>query len=56
VTVRGRRRRPGPAAGREGLIAFAPVSMAEGYIGDQSTAQMFRDGAFYSGDLGYDYP
>jgi acyl-CoA synthetase (AMP-forming)/AMP-acid ligase II len=39
--------------GREGRIRIRSPHVASGYVGDpDSTAQMFRDGAFYSGDLG----
>jgi acyl-CoA synthetase (AMP-forming)/AMP-acid ligase II len=44
-------------AGREGLIRIRTPHLARGYVGDpDSTNQMFRDGAFYSGDLGYVTP
>jgi acyl-coenzyme A synthetase/AMP-(fatty) acid ligase len=41
-------------AGREGSVRIRSPYSADGYLGDpQTTAQMFRDGAFYIGDRGY---
>jgi acyl-CoA synthetase (AMP-forming)/AMP-acid ligase II len=40
--------------GHEGSIRIRSPHLARGYVGDpEATAQMFRDGAFYSGDLGF---
>jgi len=40
--------------GREGSIRIRSPHVARGYVGDpEATAQVFRDGAFYSGDLGF---
>jgi acyl-CoA synthetase (AMP-forming)/AMP-acid ligase II len=41
-------------AGREGLIRIRTNEMADGYLGDPAaTAELFRDGFFVPGDLGY---
>jgi acyl-CoA synthetase (AMP-forming)/AMP-acid ligase II len=43
--------------GREGTIRIRSRHTARGYVGDpQSTAEMFRDGGFYPGDLGFVTP
>ena len=40
--------------GQEGSIRIRSPHIAKGYVGDvEATAQVFRKGAFYSGDLGY---
>jgi long-chain acyl-CoA synthetase len=45
--------RPLPV-GQPGSIRIRSSQVARGYVGDpEATAQMFRNGSFYSGDLGY---
>jgi len=40
--------------GREGIIRVRSPQVAGGYVGDpEATAQTFRDGGFYTGDLGF---
>jgi long-chain acyl-CoA synthetase len=40
--------------GKEGRVAIRSPRQATGYVGDpETTAQIFRDGAFHPGDLGY---